>query len=224
MNAIPLLTGFKPAVWTPEQARRAHARMLKPWLLYLAECHGVRALHLDKAWRESAPQLPLQSLRMACLWRFGQSFEASTLCWPIQPGSLDLVIWRVHPGDLAELPALMGQINLALGPSARILICIQAPLLNAWCQVGMPLCQGHDWVMRQADWGDARALTLLPARWSSRWSASWQIWLQRGAQWSVQLWQRETVCPTLRGPKLRTGKRLSSDLRWQPQSTIDHSL
>lgn len=223
MNAFSLLTGFKPAVWTPDQARRAHARMLKPWLRYLAECHGLFALHVDKAGSESAQQLPLASLRMPCLWRFGHSFRASSLCWPIQPGSLDLVVWHLHADDLAELPALMGQMNLSLGPSARILICIEAPSLNAWCKVGMPLCQGHDWVLRQADWGDARALTLLPARWSSHWSASWQIWMQRGAEWSIQLWQRETACPTRRGSMAKTGKRPSTGLRWQPQSTIDHS-
>lgn len=223
MNALPLLTGFKPAVWTPDQVRRAHARMLKPWLLYQAQCHGVRALYLDDASEKSAPQLPLQALRMACLWQFGRAFRASPEYWPIQPGSLDLVIWRLRAADIAELPVLIAQMNLALGPSARILIWIEAPMLNTWCQIGMPLCKGHDWLMRQADWGDARALTWLPARWSMRWSASWQIWLQRGAQWSVQLWQRETLCPTARGPRQITGRRLASDLQWQPQSTIDHS-
>ncbi len=223
MNALPLLSGLESrAAWTPDQARRARARMLKPWQRYLTQCHGVWALQLDHS-PEPESALPVQALRMARVWHFGQSFRASTDQWPVQPASLDLVIWRLSAADVAQLPALIGQMNLALGPSARVLIWIEAPLLNAWCQTGMPLCHGHDWALRQADWGDARALTWLPARWSSRWSASWQIWLPQGAQWSVQLWQRESLCPTAPGPKQRSGNRAASGLRWQPQSTIDHS-
>lgn len=221
MNALPLLTAFEPSAWSPDQARRARTRMLKPWQRYLTQCHGVWALRFDNTLADES-DLSLQSLRMARVWHFGQSFQASAAGWPIQPASLDLVIWRLSAADIAELPALIGQMNLALGPAARILIWVEAPLLNTWCQIGMPLCTGHDWALRQADWGDARALTWLPPRWSSRWSSGLQIWLPHGAHWSVQLWQRESLCPTASGPKQRAGAQMAPGLRWQPQSTLDH--
>lgn len=223
MNVLPLLTGLVPrSAWTPDQARRARARMLKLWPRYLAQCHGVWALQLGSS-PTTELELPLQALRMARVWQFGRSFQASIGQWPVQPASLDLVIWRVSAADIAQLPTLIGQMNLALGASARVLIWVEGPLLNSWCQIGMPLCHGHDWLLRQTDWGDARKLTWLPARWSSRWSASWQIWLPQGAQWTLQLWQRESSCPTAPSPKQRVRQQRASDLRWQPQSTIDHS-
>jgi len=222
MNVLPLLTVLDSrSVWTPDQAMRARARMLRPWQRYLAQCHGLWAMQIDNL-PVSDSLLDLQNLRMAQVWHFGRSFRASADHWPLQPGSLDLVIWRVSAADVAQLPVMISQMHLALGPSARVLIWVESPLLNTWCQIGMPLCRGHDWVMRQADWGDARALSLLPARWSAKWSSAMQIWLPRGAQWSVQLWQRESLCPTAPGGKQRMGSRAASGLRWQPQSTLDH--
>lgn len=227
MTVLPFLPSLAShAVWTPEQAGRARLRMLKPWHRFLAHCHGVWALKLDNSPVPLAaspdPGFPLETLRMACVWHFGHAFRASGESWPVQPASLDLVVWRLSAPDLAILPALIGQMNLALGPAARVLICVEAPLLNTWCQVGMPLCRGHDWVLREAEWGDGRVLTWLPSRWSSKWSSAAQVWLPRAAQWSVQLWQRETVCPTPSGAGKRTGKRVAAGLSWQPQSTLDH--
>jgi len=221
MNALPLLTvPVSRAVWTPDQAKRARTRMLKPWQRYLAQCHGLWALLLDTLPASGSP-LALQSLRMAKVLQFGRSFRANTDHWPLQPASLDLVIWRLSALDIAQLPVMIGEMHLALGPSARVLVWVESPLLNTWCQIGMPLCQGHDWVLRQADWGDARVLTWLPARWSGKWSSALQIWLPRGAQWSVQLWQRESPCPAAPSGKRKRG-RLASGMRWQPQSTLDH--
>lgn len=203
--------------WTSVQAQRARARMLKPWQAALAQCHGLSALEL------SPEPLPLDALRMAHVWRFAHSFQASKRLWPIQPGSLDLVLWRPGADDIADLPALMTQIALSLGPAARVMIWIEAPLLKSWCQTGMPLCEGHDWVLRRAAWGDARALTWLPATVSHKWSAALQTWLPSVAAWSIQLWQRETICPS--GPAVR--RRVSTlpapVMGWQPQSSIDHS-
>jgi len=203
--------------WTPVQAQRARARMLRPWQGCLAQCHGVWALELSQT------PLPLTSLRMARVWRFTESFKASLRDWPIQPGCLDLVLWRLSAEDVSELPALMAQMASALGPAARVLIWIEAPLLNSWCQTGMPLSAGHDWVLREAAWGDARALTLLPAKWSRQWSSALQTWMPYGAQWSVQLWQRETICPSGNAPKRQAKSVPVTGLSWQPQSTIDHS-
>lgn len=207
------------AAWTPVQAQRARARMLKPWQDALAQCHGVWAMEL------SPPDLPLPSgtLRMARRWHFATSFQAGKRHWPIQPGCLDLVLWRVTDDDLGILPALMQQIAMSLGPAARVLIWVEAPLLSSWCQIGMPLCSGRDWVLRQATWGDARALTLPPAAWSRVWSAALQTWVPSAAQWSVQLWQRETACPAAPTSRAQARKRAVPGLGWQPQSSVDHS-
>lgn len=218
MTVFQLLPNISSrAAWTPVQAQRARARMLKPWQSCLAQCYGVWALELSQA------PLPLTSLRMARVWRFAECFQASRHHWPLQPGCLDLVLWRLSTEDVSELPALMAQMAIALGPAARVLIWIEAPLLNSWCQTGMPLAAGHDWALREAVWGDARALTLLPAKWSRQWSSALQTWMPYGAQWSVQLWQRETICPS--GPAVRRkGSKVSvPNLDWQPQSSIDHS-
>lgn len=218
MTVFQLLPSISArASWTPVQAQRARARMLKPWQYCLAQCHGVWALELSQV------PLPLTSLRMAKVWRYAESFQASRCLWPIQPGCLDLVLWRLSAEDVAELPALMSQMALSLGPAARVLIWIEAPLLNSWCQTGMPLCSGHDWVLREAEWGDARPLTLLPARWSRKWSSALQTWVPNGAQWSVQLWQRETICTNRPALRRWKGRASAAGLGWQPQSSIDHS-
>ena len=220
MTMLQLLPSISSRiVWTSVQAKRARARMLRPWQDALLQCHGVWALELSP----SDLPLSLATLRMAKVWHFAASFRASKRHWPIQPASLDLVLWRVTADDLLILPALMQQMAMSLGPAARVLIWIEAPLLNGWCQIGMPLCTGHDWVLRQATWGDARALTLPPAVWSRTWSATLQTWIPSGAQWSVQLWQRETACPAAPASKPRARRLAAPALGWQPQSSIDHS-
>lgn len=218
MTVFQLLPSISSrAPWTPVQVERARARMLKPWQSCLAQCHGVWALELSQT------PLPRDALRMARVWRFAESFQASRQHWPLQPGCLDLVLWRLSAEDVCELPVLMAQMAMALGPAARVLIWIEAPLLNSWCQTGMPLCAGHDWVLRDAAWGDARALTMLPARWSRKWSSALQTWMPYGAQWSVQLWQRETICPATPVARRWKGRLPAEGLGWQPQSSIDHS-
>jgi hypothetical protein len=187
------------------------------WQAFLPECHGLWALEL------SSELLDHDNLRIPHLYRFGDAFLAKASAWPIQPLSLDLVVWRLEANDIAELPSVLAQIGASLGPSARVLIWVESPMLNSWCQIGMPLCAGHDWVLRQCVWGDARPITLFPEAVSKKWSASWQQWFPFGAEWTVQLWQRETICPNTPTLKRRVKKSTSTTLGWQPQSTIDHS-
>ena len=218
MTVFQLLPSISSrSAWTSAQTQRARARMLKSWQASLTHCHGLTALEL------SAEPLPLDTLRMPQVWRFAQSFQASKRFWPIQPGSLDLVLWRPSADDIADLPALTAQIALSLGPAARVMIWIEAPLLNSWCQTGMSLCEGHGWVLRQAAWGDARTFTLLPATVSRKWSAALQMWLPAAAEWSVQLWQRETICPAGPAARRRSAALPAPVMGWQPQSSIDHS-
>ena len=218
MTALQLLPSvMSRTAWTSAQALRARARMSLVWQRYLRECHGLWAVEL------SSESLSRENLRIPHVYRFSESFLAQASAWPIQPLSLDLVIWRVAANDIAELPAVLAQMGASLGPSARILIWIESPLLNSWCQIGMPLCLGHDWVLCQSTWGDARPVSLFPELVANKWSAAWQQWLPFGAEWSVQLWQRETICPNTPRLKRRAKKSASTTLGWQPQSTIDHS-
>lgn len=218
MTALQLLPSvMSRTAWTPEQAFRARARMSVAWRDLMKECHGLWAVEL------SGEPLMRDTIRLPHFYRFSESFLAHSTAWPIQPASLDLVIWRVSAADAAEMPNVLTQIGASLGPSARVLIWVESPVLNSWCQVGMPLCNGHDWVLRQCFWGDARSVTLFPGFMATKWSASWQQWLPFGAEWSVQLWQRETICPNMPSLKRRVRKLTTTTLGWQPQSTIDHS-
>lgn len=218
MTALQLRPNVRsPAAWTAVQAQRAHERMTLASRDLISVCHGLWAVEL------SEEPLAKDELRIPHCYRFNESFLANTTAWPILPASLDLVIWRVSAKDMAELPAVLAQIASALGPSARVLIWVESPLLNSWCQIGMPLCAGHDWVLCRSAWGDARALSLFRRSLTKHWSATWQQWLPFGAEWSLQLWQRETICPTPPARKRRLNTATSPILGWQPQSTIDHS-
>ena len=73
-------------------------------------------------------------------------------------------------------------------------------------------------ILREANWGDARKLSWLPPAWAHYWSAQWQAWFPAAAQWSVQLWQKQTLCPI--APDRKTSRNTSTSWSgsWAPQS------
>lgn len=218
MTALQLRPSMlQQRAWTPAQATRARTRMALACRQQLLVCHGLWAIEL------SAEPLPKEALRIPHCYRFNESFRADVRAWPIQPASIDLVIWRVTSADMVDAPAVLTQIASVLGPSARLLIWAESPALNSWCQIGMPLCLGHDWVLCDSAWGDSRAFSLFRPGLSKRWSAHWQQWLPFGAEWSVQLWQRETICPSSPTRQRRLKTSASPTLGWQPRSTWDQS-
>lgn len=184
-----------------QRQRLMRARMAAPWQTCLGRCHGTLALRLA-----SSLTLPDQgACRIPHLLQLGPvvqggaqppQVQAAWQQWPLRRGSIDMIMLALDDSHLAELPGLLGEAACALGPDAWLLVAARDSALTAWCRDGMPACRGQGLVLRAAYWGDARRYTWLPPRWSQVWSASWQRWLP-GAQWSVQLWQKETRCPIL---------------------------
>lgn len=240
----PKSTSLKPPLasrpWSAAQRQRAQERMRQPWQQAVAACSGRFALSLisdvellstlvnadaqlePQVWALTLCTSPLRvqasvaaahaatNVRHGCI--------ADVRYWPIQPGCIDAVFCALSEDLLTDLPALLREMDTSLMADAKVVFNIDNAALATWCRVGMPLCRRLGWVMRSADWGDSRRLTRLPASLRRRWSDTWHQWLPSVAEWSVQSWQKETICPVSRSPqfKHRIEQRWSPE--WVPQS------
>lgn len=138
--------------------------------------------------------------------------------WPVRPGSMDMVILPLAEQHRPHLPALIQEASLALGPDAWLLVVAQAGMVDRWSRLGAALAERRGLVLREAAWGDARKFSLLPARWSRYWSVQWQNLLPGTAQWTVQLWQKETFCLIPPERKASRGAATAWSGSWAPQS------
>jgi len=217
-----------PARWPVESQERALDRLSGPWRDCLRRCHGLQAVTVGSSLilpargrGDDGCRIPNHALLTADTalppWPDMPVIRADWRHWPVRPGSLDMVILPLDVTHLAHLSALVGEIATALGPDAWLLVMTQAGLLDRWCRYGMPLAARRHLALREAHWGDARKLSLLPPAWSHYWSAQWQNLLPGTAQWTVQLWQKETLCPV--SPERRGGRRPATAWSgaWAPQ-------
>ena len=219
-NARP---DIHPASWPADSQARALARLTGPWQDCLARCNGLQAVTVGSTLAlpaQGAGRLPRQALLTPSPMPAQTPMpviQADWRHWPVRPGSLDLVVLPLDLSHLANLRALVGEVSMALGPDAWLLVMTQGGLLDRWCRFGMPMAVRRHMVLREAHWGDARKLSLLPPAWSHYWSAQWQNLLPGTAQWSVQLWQKETLCPV--SPDRRGARKPAAAWAgsWAPQ-------
>lgn len=198
--------------------------MAAPWQRCLARCHGLHAVLVDSplalpvAERCRIPHRHVLAAAPRAVPAGKSLVVADALQWPVRPGSIDLVVLPLAGMHLPALESLLHEIDGALGPDAWLVVAARKDTLAAWCRDGMALCQAHGLVLREAHWGDERRFNLMPPRLSRMWSARWQNWLP-GAEWSVQLWQKDTLCPVSRAPS-RARRRQGdwSGAAWAPQS------
>lgn len=189
---------------------------LEPQVWALTLCVGpqraVQSTHTDfmRTHVPAPAALAAANVNLGCI--------AEVRHWPIQPGCIDAVFCALSEDLLTDLPALLREMDISLMADAKVVFNIDNAALATWCRVGMPLCRRLGWVMRSADWGDARRLTRLPTRLRRRWSETWQQWLPGVAEWSVQSWQKETVCPASRSPQLKRHIEQRWSPEWVPQS------
>lgn len=230
--------------WTAAQRKRAYERISPLWREAAQTCPGRFALALLPGQSEllvhlrSAQAVPTRKLWTLALFpdpqrdavaddsvakavieaRASGGVVSELTHWPIQPASIDTVFCLLSPAMLAQLPAVLREIDICLAADGRIVFCVENAGLSCWCRVGMPLCRSLGWAMRSAEWGDARRLTPLPRRWSRQWSETLQQWLPGVAEWSVQSWQKETLCQASQPPlRLRQLEpRWAGE--WVPQS------
>lgn len=212
-----------PPGWHDDQILRAVQRMRAPWQLALAGCRGLHAVVLGVGPEDCDPRICPLPHRLLLQARAGHPLElegawrGDLMRWPLAPGQIDAVLLDLHPDWLPALPDLVAALTQALGPDGRLAVRIAgADALQAWCHVGMPLLHMQGLVLQTAAWGDTRWLTRLPARWRYHWHAGWQQWLGL-AEWSVQLWQKETDC-LVRTRRRRSQREARWTGIWLPQS------
>lgn len=213
----------------PEPARARALAALRPlpvgrgpqqaWRAALGGCRGLQGLLLLGP--GAAPDLVelrlprLLTLRTATPERLTGGLVCDMRALPILPGSIDAVFWVLHESHLPLFSSLMAELSVLLGPDGRLVIQAEAPLLDEWVRVGMPLCRHHDLTLCSEAWGDSRRLLHMPLR--RYWSEGLQCWFPGMAQWSVQCWQKETLCPPRRRQqpvRARAGWRPG----WLPQT------
>ncbi len=212
-----------PDSWSAVSRARALARLSGPWQSCLGRCHGLRAVTVGSSLElpeRGGSRIPYQTLLTAepGVVSAMPVIQADWRHWPVRPGSLDMVILPLDIGHLQHLPSLVGEICTALGPDAWLLVMTQGGLLDRWCRFGMPLATRRHLALREAHWGDARKFSWLPPAWSHYWSAQWQNLLPGTAQWTVQLWQKETLCPVSPDRKASRQKAAAWSGSWAPQS------
>lgn len=205
-----------PAGVRPQLARQ---RLEPAWQQAVAGCRGLQGLLLHAAGRQ--PDMKL--LQLPQVWHLHavspERLEGSLICdvraWPFLPGSIDAVFWVLDEAHLPLFPLLLAELTLLLGPSGRLVIQAEAPMLDEWVRVGMPLCRHHGLVLGSETWGDSRRLLHLPLR--RYWSEGLQCWFPGVAQWTVQCWQKESLCPPRRQRQPQRG-RSGWRTDWAPQT------
>ncbi len=212
-----------PLIWSEASQALAQARMSSPWQHCLSRCHGLQAIVVGSALTlpdVSGCRIPHQTLLTAdtAVTSPRPLIHAHWRHWPLRPGSVDMVLLALDAQHVPHLPALIHEVTVALGPDAWLLVMTQRGPLDAWCRVGMPLSARRGLILRESHWGDARKLSWLPPAWAHYWSAQWQNWFPGTAQWTVQLWQKETLCPI--APERRTSRNTPASWSgsWAPQS------
>lgn len=211
------------SAWSEAGQARALARMTAPWQRCLGRCHGLQAVVVGSTLTlpdRGGCRIPHQTLLTADLAVTSPRplIHAHWRHWPLRPGSIDMVILALDAQHLPHLPALINEITVALGPDAWLLVMTQAGPLAPWCRIGMPLAARRGLILRESHWGDARKLSWLPPAWAHYWSEQWQNWFPGTAQWTVQLWQKQTLC--LIAPERKTSRNTPTSWSgsWAPQS------